>query len=314
MQHVVTLPDGDRIVLHDDAPPAWKTGDHTALLIHGLAGCHGSPYLVRLATRLNAAGVRTFRMDLRGCGAGLCLARLPYHSGRSEDAAAALEEIARLCPGSLTALVGFSLGGNIVLKLLGEVGDRPPHNLASAAAVCPPVDLALCVAALRRPLHRVYDRYFARLLVQRLEQRRRAHPAATTVSFPRRPRGIYDFDDLFTAPVCGFGTAENYYRQASSNQFLTRIALPTLILAAEDDPLVLAEPLRQAKLSSSTRLHLMRHGGHLGFVSRRASDPDRRWMDWRIVEWVLDQMRQPSAPNVSDSHPDQAAVAARSTA
>jgi uncharacterized protein len=293
--HLVTLPDGDQIVLHDDCPPAWQTGDRTALLIHGLAGCHGSPYLVRLASRLNAVGVRTFRMDLRGCGAGLRLARLPYHSGRSEDAAAALEEIARLCPQSPTALIGFSLGGNIVLKLLGEASQRPPANLACGVAVCPPVDLAVCVAALRRPLHRGYDRYFARILFDRLQERRRAFPEAATVAFARRPRGIYEFDDAFTAPVCGFGTADNYYRQASSLPLLPHIGLPTLILAAEDDPLVLAEPLRQATLSSSTRLHLLRHGGHLGFVSRRGADPDRRWMDWRIVEWIAARLPQPSA-------------------
>jgi predicted alpha/beta-fold hydrolase len=285
-QHVVTLADGDRIVLHDDCPREWQAGDRTALLIHGLAGCHGSPYLVRLADRLNAVGVRTFRMDLRGCGAGLSLARLPYHSGRSEDAAAALEEIARLCPGSPTALIGFSLGGNITLKLLGEAGSAPPRNLVCGVAVCPPVDLAVCVAALARPLYRWYDRYFARLLLTRLEEKRRAMPEAALVDFVRRPRGIYQFDDAFTAPVCGYGTADNYYRQASSLPLLSHISVPTLILAAEDDPLVLSEPLRKASLSSSTCLHMARCGGHLGFVSRRTADPDRRWMDWRIVDWV----------------------------
>ncbi len=115
------------------------------------------------------------------------------------------------------------------------------------------------------------------------------------VEFARRPRGIYEFDDAFTAPVCGYGTADNYYRQASSLQLLPSINLPTLILAAEDDPLVLAEPLRKARLSSSTWLHLLRHGGHLGFLSRRGADPDRRWMDWRIVEWVAVRLPQRTA-------------------
>lgn len=285
-QHLVHLPDGDRLVLHDDCPSGWQAGDRTALLIHGLAGCHGSPYLVRLAHRLNACGVRTFRMDLRGCGAGIALARLPYHSGRSEDASAALMEIARLCPQSPTAVVGFSLSGNIVLKLLGEVGATPPGNLDRGVAVCPPVDLAVCVKALNRPLYRSYDRYFARLLWQRLEERNRVAPDAAMVSFARRPRGIYEFDDVFTAPICGFGNADNYYRDASSLPLLSKIGLPTLILAAEDDPLVLAEPLRNASLSSSTYLHLARSGGHLGFVSRRGADPDRRWMDWRILDWL----------------------------
>lgn len=286
-QHVVVLPDGDRLVLHDDCPPPWQAGERAALLIHGLAGCHGSAYLVRLAARLNAVGVRTFRMDLRGCGAGLTLARLPYHSGRSEDAAAALQAIARVCPGSPTTIVGFSLGGNITLKLLGETGSTPPGNLTRGVAVCPPIDLAVCVAALARPLYRWYDRYFARLLVKRLKERQQLVPDAPAARFTRRPQGIYAFDDAFTAPVCGFGTADNYYRQASSLPFLPAIRIPTLILAAEDDPLVLAEPFRRAELSRSTSLHLVRSGGHLGFLARHNHDPDGRWMDWRIVEWIL---------------------------
>jgi predicted alpha/beta-fold hydrolase len=229
-------------------------------------------------------------MDLRGCGAGIALARLPHHSGRSEDALAALDEIARLCPQSRTALIGFSLGGNIVLKLLGEVGSRPPANLACGVAVCPPIDLAACVAALARPVYRWYDRYFARLLVARLAERQLVLPEAATVEFKQAPRGIYEFDDVFTAPICGYGTADNYYRQASSKPLLPDIALPTLILAAEDDPLVLCAPFREARLSNSTALHLARCGGHLGFVSRRGCDPDRRWMDWRIIDWICQQL------------------------
>jgi predicted alpha/beta-fold hydrolase len=198
-----------------------------------------------------------------------------------------MAEIAQLCPQSPTALIGFSLGGNIVLKLLGETGQSPPANLACGVAVCPPIDLAASVAALARPVHRWYDRYFARLLLSRLEERRRVMPEAATVEFARRPRGIYAFDDTFTAPICGYGTADNYYRAASSGPLLPAISVPTLILAAEDDPLVLPDPLRAAQISSSICRHLVRAGGHLGFVSSRGPDPDRRWMDWRIVDWVV---------------------------
>src|SRR6516225_8797426 len=104
-QHRVPLPDGDQIILHDDCPAKWEAGDRTALMIHGLTGCHSSNYMQRIAARLNDRGVRTFRLDLRGCGAGLGLARLPYHSGRSDDAASALRKISALCPGSPTTLI-----------------------------------------------------------------------------------------------------------------------------------------------------------------------------------------------------------------
>jgi predicted alpha/beta-fold hydrolase len=284
----VLLDDGDRIVLHDDCPADWTAGGPTALLIHGLAGCHASPYMQRIARKLNARGVRSCRMDLRGCGAGLELARFPYHSGRSEDAAAALRAIGEVCPGSPTDLVGFSLGGNITLKLLGEAPSDLPPNLRRAMAVCPPVDLLECVTAIARGVNRLYDRYFTRLLMEQVATRRQRLPE--TVVPPQWPdhtarNSILDFDERFTAPVAGFGTAANYYRLCSSAQFVPEIRLPTAILAAADDPLVPSRAFGRLALPAPVTLHLTGHGGHLGFLARLNGDPDRRWMDWRVVEW-----------------------------
>jgi predicted alpha/beta-fold hydrolase len=266
----------------------------------------------RIAGKLQARGVRTFRMDLRGCGAGLTLARYPYHSGRSADAMAALQVIRGLCPGSPLSLIGFSLGGNITLKLLGEAPQAVPSELQRAVAVCPPVDLRACVESLRRGINRLYDRYFARLLRRQLIVRQRAHPATIVPpgwpgsndnqpapvesvrrgvagrSTIRYPRGILEFDEAFTAPVCGFGTADNYYRLSSSAQFIPAIRVPTLILAAADDPLVPCEPFQRLNLPQSVCLQMTGSGGHLGYLGRGGTDPDRRWMDWRIVDWCCD--------------------------
>jgi predicted alpha/beta-fold hydrolase len=285
-RHPVLLADGDQIVLNDDVPANWQTGGRTALLIHGLAGCHASPYMQRIAGKLNARGVRTFRLDLRGCGAGLGLARLPYHSGRSEDAAAALRRIAELCPRSPTTLIGFSLGGNIALKLLGESANDLPEQLDRAAAVCPPVDLLRCVESLARGVNRFYDRHFVRLLCAQIDDLQRLVPDAPALDTRRKPRGVFEFDDVFTAPVCGFKSARNYYHLCSSAQFLPRIRLPTLILAAADDPLVPGGMFASLQLPPSVTLHLTGSGGHLGFIGRQNGDPDRRWMDWRIVEFA----------------------------
>ncbi|HUY31536.1 MAG TPA: alpha/beta fold hydrolase [Pirellulales bacterium] len=285
-RHQVALADGDRIVLHDDRPSGWRPGERTAIMIHGLAGCHTSPYMRRIAGKLADRGVRVFRMDLRGCGAGVGLARLPYHSGQSEDAAAAVEAVARLCPGSPTTLIGFSLGGNITLKLVGELGDRPCGGLDSAVAVCPPVDLQAAVARMSRPQNRPYDRHFVRLLLRRVDQRRLALPDAPTVEFARRPRGLWEFDEAFTAPVSGFRSAENYYRRSSSCRVVPNICRPTLLIASRDDPLVPSVSLEALNLPAAVRLCLTESGGHLGFVGRPGLDPDRRWLDWRIVEWV----------------------------
>ncbi len=218
--------------------------------------------------------------------AGWGCRRFPYHSGRSEDAATALKTIGELCPGSPAALVGFSLGGNITLKLLGETAHQLPDNLDRAMAVCPPVDLLACVRSLGRGINRLYDRHFVQLLRQQLSALHKLIPDAPMLPAKSSPRGVFDFDEIFTAPVCGFGTALNYYRLCSSAQFIPEIRIPTMILAAADDPLVPGAVFADLRLSSSVRLNIPRSGGHLGFIGQRNGDGDRRWMDWRVVEWV----------------------------
>lgn len=293
-QHRVAVSDDDAVVLHDDRPAGWRAGDRTALLLHGLSGCHASQYMQRVAARLNDVGVRTFRKDLRGCGAGAELARRPYHSGRSEDVAAALRFIGDLCPGSPTTTIGFSLGANLVLKLLGELGEGRCAGLDSAVAVCPPVDLMACSKNLGRWSNRIYDAHFVSNLWRTARSRYRAIGADDKeqnglghFQFPsRRPGRLYDFDDVYTAPISGFRSAEHYYRTCSSGQFVPAIRKPTLVIAAADDPMIPARLFDGIGWPSCVQFHLAAGGGHLGFIGRRGVDPDCRWMDWRIVEWI----------------------------
>jgi uncharacterized protein len=283
VRRTVTLSDGDQVVLHDDQPATWQTGQPTALLVHGLCGSHRSGYLVRIAARLNDVGIRTFRLDMRGCGAGRALARRPYHSGRSEDLYAALISIATWCPGSSCALVAFSLGANAALKMLGECGDRPPGGLDRAVIVSPPVDLAACVRSLQRYPARIYDRFFTRGLLNQVFSSPTLSEAATQIFAHHRPTRLLDFDDAFTAPLCGFGNAADYYQRCSSSPYLQNIQIHTTILAAADDPIVPVDPLRFADLSLSTKLTVTEHGGHLGFLGC-----DRwRWMDDFVVNQVI---------------------------
>lgn len=285
-QHQVLLADGDRIVLHDDCPANWDPSGMAVLMVHGLAGCHQSGYMRRISSKLNLQGVRTFRLDLRGCGAGFALARWPYHSGRSDDALRALEHIHRTCEQARTALIGFSLGANIILKLLGELGEQVPPYLSGAVAVCPPVDLLASVQQLQLRGNRLYDRHFVRLLLRQVHARNHAVADAATVAFPRRPRTLREFDEFFTAKVCGFASSEDYYRRSSSGPLLPRIQVPTLILASRDDPLVPVGPLENASRSASVHVHLTDGGGHVGFIARGGTDPDTRWLDWRVVRWI----------------------------
>ncbi len=289
VQRKLRLADDDFIVLHDDRPPAWDRGDHVVLLLHGLAGCHQSGYMVRIAAKLQQQNVRTFRMDHRGCGAGAQMAKSPYHAGRTGDLDAAIRMIERLCPGSPISIAGYSISGNLVLRYLGERGGDVPLSLFRAVAICPPVDLLYCVMALHRGrLGPRYDWYFTRQLLAHVSTEPLWRDDLPLAKLARLPRRLFDFDEVFTAPASGFDSAEHYYREASAKDLLSEIRVHTTILAAEDDPLVCPQPLLSVSLPPNVRVCLTKHGGHLGFIGRGGVDPDRRWMDWRTIEWLLD--------------------------
>ncbi|MFP6765451.1 MAG: alpha/beta fold hydrolase [Planctomycetaceae bacterium] len=288
MQHAIEIPDGDRLILHDNPPKHWATGDPVAVLLHGLAGCHGSAYMVRVGEKLAARGVRAFRLDHRGCGAGTHLARFPYNAGRSDDVRLALKTIHTICPASPSAVVGFSLSGNIALKMLGEDGSQSnaaPPPVTCAVAVNPPIDLALCGAALAQRQNRIYERHFIKLLCRQVAQRISHFPDAPRPVWHSPPRRLREFDDAYTAPASGFNGVKDYYEQCSGHQFVASIRVPTLILTARDDPLIPARSF-QSIATPYVKTVITAHGGHLGYIGRQTGDPDRRWMDWRIVDWL----------------------------
>ncbi len=296
--HQVMLEDGDQIVLHEDRPLDWHVGQGTCLLLHGLAGSHASGYMQRCSAKLVARGVRVFRMDLRGCGAGEGLARGTTHCARWADTAAALKFIAGGASVSTTALVGFSLGGTISLNLAIELGNSTCGNLVGVLAICPPIDLHAVKSRFMEPLGRPYDRHFVRLLWQRTLKRMEADNGFPRIDPSRRPRLLGEFDNLITAPLAGYKSGDDYYTRASPGPRLAEVRIPTTILTAADDPVVPVEPLQELPRNDAVDVVITRHGGHLGYVARRNGDTDRRWMDWRVVEWVLRAV-DTAAPTVS---------------
>jgi hypothetical protein len=289
---LVELADGDRIALEVTTPASWRPSGVTVVMLHGLCGCHRSPYLVRLAARLERRGARAVRMNLRGCGSGAGLARGIYHSGRSEDVLRVLEELRREHPQGRLSLVGFSLGGNIALKLAGELGEAAGRLLERVIAVCPPVDLDLCQRRLHLPRNRIYERHFLRLLVRAARARHRYFPELGSVDLPRGI-SLRDFDDLYTAPHGGFRDAADYYQRASARPLLARIRVPCRILFAEDDPFIAAEAAEGIELAQCVEVVRTRSGGHLGFIGRDARGGygaagwgTLRWMDERVLEWL----------------------------
>ena len=286
-QHHVDLGDGDRIVLHDDRPDCWQQQDRVALFLHGVSGSHGSPYMVRVGGKLNDIGVRTFRMDMRGCGAGAKLAQHPGHAGRSEDARAAILKILELCPEAPLTFVGFSMGGNISLKLAGELGPQRLANLDSVVAVAPPIDLVVCGHNIDAGWNRIYSRNFSRRLIRFIRAQREQMPRLADLSLRPIPTSVVEFDDRFTAPLSGFRDVWDYYTQSSALPRLNAIGLPTLIVTAEDDPVIPIEMFQRADLSPTTELLLTKQGGHVAHIARsQGADADRWWMDWRVIDWI----------------------------
>lgn len=295
VQHVIPLADGDAVVVHEDRPPTWAAGNRVAILVHGLAGSHESGYMQRTAARLNDAGICTFRFDMRGCGAAYTLAQHPAHSGRVSDLLTALSFIEQRCKNSPLSAFGFSLGGNLLLNTLAEIGNAGEFALDMAVAACPPIDLVTCSNFLKAGRWRLYDRHFIAALMQTLADRKKHFPDATAVQLPRKPTCLWDFDDAVTAPLCGYPTAEAYYRATSPFTRLAEIHIPTLILAAENDPLIPSAMFSEARLGPRVSLQIISGGGHLGFISSRGDDPDRRWLDWRLIEWVQ-SFENPTSP------------------
>ncbi len=285
-KHVVSLFDGDRLVIHDDQPSSWITGDRIAILIPGLCGCHGSPYMRRVSDKLRRNGIRTIRADMRGFGDSELISRSHVYAGCSHDIRSIVDFVRALSPLSAISLVGFSLGGNIILKTLGEWGDAVPRGVDSAVAVSPPIDLLHSSWSLRRNGNRLYDYYFAAQLKECLSLRRRKVKNLVDNGMNPLPDRLLHFDDRFTAPVWGYSGARDYYEQCSAGPLLRDVRVPSIIVTSHDDPIVPVEMYDQYTMSPYIEMVTTRAGGHLGFLGRNPGDPDRYWLDWRICRWI----------------------------
>lgn len=291
-RHFVRLDDGDQLVLHENATDIGADGvgsgnlPAVVLLIPGLSGCHASGYMARAAVKLQQRGHVVFRFDMRGAGAGELLAQSTNHAGRSRDILAGLNAISRLYPTARIVVVGFSLGGGMLLRTLGLHANELPPNVDRALAVSPPLELATCCNHLRRGVARVYDRKLSGWMYQQVKRRRGRIPAIARLDVGRPPRSMRDFDARFTAPLGGFATVDEYYDKSSASHVLGDIQIPVHVITSTDDPVVPVEIFERARFAPSTTVQITNHGGHLGFLARRSSDPDRWWLDWRIIDFA----------------------------
>jgi hypothetical protein len=280
------LSDGDGLIVHDSVPERWHPARPSALLIHGMGGNSNSGYVQRVGNRLYRRNVRVVRIDLRGTGAGFGIAEKFYHMGRSEDIRSALIAMNEWAPDSPLFVVGFSLGGNLALKCAGESAEQPIPMLARVAAIAPPIDVPRCSEMISQPRNRIYDRFFARKLISLARQRQEYYPEPPLPEFPRGT-SIRQFDNLYTAPRCGFADADDYYRRSSALPLISKIAVPTLMVAARDDPFVAIAPFEELSVGPHIQVEIHDRGGHLGFLG-----PDGeggfRWVERRLVDWLLE--------------------------
>jgi uncharacterized protein len=279
---LVPLPDGDRIVLHETLPRSAGSTEPIALLVHGLGGSHRSPYMTRLTHRLKGVGWRVFCMDLRAAGVGIRFARRFYNAACSHDVQVVTEHLAARFPGRPIAIIGFSLGGNIVLKYVGETARQPLRTLCAVAALAPPIDLLACSALVAR--YPLYDAFYVNHLTTQVAKHQRYFPDLPRVAFPRRMT-LRQFDDLYTAPFGGYADAFDYYRRASAFPLIPAIQLPTFILTARDDPFIAVEPFEALRVEPSVEVHITAHGGHLGFLGSDGAG-GIRWAETLLVDWL----------------------------
>ncbi len=283
--HEIDADLGDRLSVLESIPSGWRPGDPQALMIHGLAGCARATYVVRVAIRLLGIGVRVVRMNLRSAGAGFGSARGVYHAGRTEDLRRVAEWMAHRAPDSPIALVGFSLGGNLVLKLAAEAAEQPLDCLDAVIAANPPLDLAACCRHLQRPENRIYDRHFVRMLHNEVTRLHRAFPELGPVPVARAVT-LFEFDDLYTSPRNDFAGAMDYYARSSAAPLIPQIAIPGLVVHAADDPFIPVDPFYRISFPENLALELLPSGGHLGYLGRSLWSGECRWLDIRLTAWL----------------------------
>jgi uncharacterized protein len=268
----------------------WQPGKQKDLpvivIVHGLEGSCDSNYERGIADKAWARGFHAVRMNQRNCGGTEGLTPTLYNSGLSGDYLVVLRALMEEGFERIF-FAGYSMGGNLVTKMAGELGKSAPKQLRGVAGVCPALDLSRCADALEERQNFLYQRHFVRGLMERYRRKCRLFPARYSQNGFGRVRTVREFDDLITAPCFGFRDAEEYYESAGAKNVIGKVAVPLLLLTAQDDPFVPFVSFLAAKVEENPLVRFVapEHGGHCGFVSRW-SGAERFWAEERIVEWM----------------------------
>lgn len=259
----------------------------TLVVLHGLEGSAESHYVIGIAYKAFACGMNAIRLNMRNCGGSMDLTPTLYNAGLSGDLHSVLHQ---LCDEGFQQIMisGYSLGGNVVLKTAGELGSAASSMIAGVAAISPSIDLDLAVQAIESKANRIYEYWFLRTLKQKIREKALLFPQSYDLTGLEEIKGIRAFDDRYTSISGGYKSAADYYARASAINFIPHIEVPTLIVAAADDPMVPFVSFESQVLRKSN-VHLLstRHGGHTGFIQRSVESQtfDHFWAENRIISF-----------------------------
>jgi predicted alpha/beta-fold hydrolase len=262
----------------------------TLIVVHGLEGSSDSQYMTGVARNGLAVGMNVVLMNQRNCGGMDHVAPTLYNSSLSGDVAAVARNVVEHDGVSRFALIGFSMGGNLVLKLAGEWGSDGPQEFRSVAAVCPAMNLAASADALHEPGNRIYELYFLMQLFRRFRTKTKLFPKEFDASRLRGVSSLRLFDDRITAHYCGFTGADDYYARAAAANVVERIAVPALIIHAANDPFIRVEEETRRRIAANPNItYIETHdGGHCAFIGQRNGVPgdDGRWAEREVVDFA----------------------------
>lgn len=260
----------------------------TIVLLHGLEGSSLAHYICGISDKAWAYGWNVVRLNQRNCGNTEHLSRGLYHSGLTHDPLFVMRELIERDGIAAVVIAGYSLGGNLALKLAGELGDTAPAALKAVCTVSPTLDLARCVDALERRTNFIYQWNFVRNLKARMRRKAAAFPGAFSLDALRGVWTVREFDEAYTAPHHGFRDAADYYARTSALRVIDRIRIPALIIAAEDDPFVPTAPLRAPQVTGNPRITVVMtsHGGHCAYLERATDGYDGYWAEREILRFA----------------------------
>jgi uncharacterized protein len=282
-------------------PPEVRGQRLTVLLVHGLEGSSDSQYVLGNANRAWAAGFNVVRMNMRSCGGTDRLSPAIYHSGCSQDVARVVDEIVARHSLQAVAVIGYSMGGNLVLKYAGELEIEAPPVLRGAVGISPLMDLAASSAALHEPRNRFYEKYFLRSMIDRVGRKAEFFPGIYLPFYAsgtlRRIHSMRDFDDYVVAHFGGFQGADDYYHSVASSRFASQLSVPTLIVHSLDDPFIRMLPETRQALIDNPHVNFIEthHGGHCAFLAP-ATGYDGYWAEKTLLAFLLATV----PPTISD--------------